>query len=84
MGALPAAVEPQTAFTLRVERDDGARLWIGRVDGIPGEAGYASTLSALLQQMAGAVYDLAERHGKPEWLEWHGSSLPHHMRGDYW
>ncbi len=84
MGALPAKVEAQAAFTLRVERDDGARLWIGRVDGIPGDAGCASTLPALLHQMAGAVHDLAERHGRPEWLDWYGSALPHHMRGDYW
>ena len=84
MGALPAAVEPQTAFTLRVERDDGARLWIGRGDGISGAVAHASTLPALLHQMAGSIYDLAEQHDKPEWLDWHGTSLPHQMRGDYW
>lgn len=83
MGALHAT-KAEPAFALRVERDEGARLWVGRVDGISGAVAHASTLPALLHQMAGSIYDLAEQHDRAEWLDWHGTSLPHQMRGDYW
>lgn len=83
MGALPAT-KAEPAFALRVERDEGARLWIGRADGIADAVAAASTLPALLHQMAGSIYELAELRDRVDWLDWHGTSLPHQMRGDYW
>jgi hypothetical protein len=85
MGAVHGHATPQPAFALTVERDDGARLWVGKVDGLPGDAtAYASTLPALLRQLAGSIHELAEVHGHPEWLDWYGARLPYQMRGDYW
>src|SRR4051812_40695612 len=85
MGVVQGHPPPKPAFSLQVHRDEAARLWVGKVDGLPGDAtAYASTLPALLQQLSQSIYDLAETHGHPEWLDWYGNTLPYQMRGDYW
>jgi hypothetical protein len=60
-----------------------AKLWAARVEGGPGFAACAGTLPELLTELARAVPELAEQHGKIEWLDWWPPVVPSSMCGDY-